>query len=121
MKDFILVGLGGFVGTICRYGIALASSKIFESKFYLGTISVNLTGSLLIGILYALLSRQQSQLNTFLVAGFCGGFTTFSTFSLDSLKLLKQNQYIEFFSYASISMIGGLILCFLGYNLFSKA
>jgi len=121
MKDFILVGLGGFLGSVLRYGISIASSRLFESKLYVGTLTVNLIGSLLIGILFAIFSRQQNQWSLFLIAGFCGGFTTFSTFSLDGLKLLRQNLYLEFLSYASISMIGGLLLCFAGYYLFSKA
>ena len=116
-----MVGLGGFLGSICRYGIAMGTTKILSMKFYTGTLTVNLLGSFLIGILVAYFSKNQSQFSTFLIAGFCGGFTTFSTFSLDGLKLLRQNMYLEFLSYASISMIGGLLLCFLGFYFFNKA
>lgn len=121
MKDLLYVGLGGFIGSIFRYGVGLATLRIFEQKFYMGTLLVNLIGSLLIGILFAIFSKQQTNLSLFLIAGFCGGFTTFSTFSLEGLKLLKQNLYVDFFAYASISTLGGLLLCFLGYYLFSRA
>ncbi len=120
MKDLLIVGAGGFLGTMLRYGIGLVYLRFFETKWYFGTITVNLVGSLLIGILFALWAKQQNQLSLFLVAGFCGGFTTFSTFSLDGLKLLRQSLYLEFFTYASISMVGGLLLCFLGFYLFNK-
>ena len=120
MKDFVLVGLGGMLGSIFRFGITIGSQKLLDTKFYLSTMTVNLVGSFLIGVLFAIYSKHQSQYNPLLVAGFCGGFTTFSTFSLDGLKLLKQHQHLEFISYASISMLGGLGLCFLGYYLFSR-
>ena len=120
MKDLLIVGVGGFLGSIVRYGVALACLRIFETRLYVGTLTVNLVGSLLIGILFAAFTRQQHQITLFLITGFCGGFTTFSTFSLDGLKLLRQSLYMEFFGYASVSMIGGLILCFLGFYLFQK-
>ena len=120
MKGLLLVGFGGFVGSILRYGVSLVSSKYFESSFYVGTLTVNLIGSLLIGIFFALFAKQQNHLTLAIVTGFCGGFTTFSTFSLDGLKLLKQSLYLEFVTYTSISLIGGLLLCFLGFYLFHK-
>lgn len=120
MKDLLFVGLGGFLGSVLRYGIGLGITRLFEPRFYIGTLTVNLIGSLFIGILFAFFAKQQSNVSNFLIAGFCGGFTTFSTFSLESLKLVKQNLYLEFFAYASISMIGGMLLCFLGFYLINK-
>ena len=120
MRDFILVGLGGFVGSALRYGVAVLFSSFYASRLYLGTLAVNLLGSLLIGILIGLLSKNQSQLSLFLVVGFCGGFTTFSTFSMDGIKLLRNQLYAEYFLYASLSIFGGLALCLLGHYLSSK-
>ena len=81
MKDLLLVGLGGFLGSIARFGVGLGTIRLFEDRFYIGTMSVNLIGSLLIGVLFALISKQQNHISLFLVTGFCGGFSTFSTFS----------------------------------------
>ena len=120
MKDILLVGLGGFIGSALRYGVALGATRLFDPRFYIGTMAVNLIGSLLIGILFGLFAKQQNQFSLLLITGFCGGFTTFSTFSLDGMKLLRQNMYLDFLAYASISMLGGLLLCFIGYYLFNK-
>ncbi len=121
MRDFLLVGFGGFIGSMLRYGISLTFSKFFLSKIYLATLTVNLLGSLLIGILIGILSKNQTHLSLFLIVGLCGGFTTFSTFSSDGIKLLKNHFYVEYFIYASISIFGGLALCLLGHYLSNKA
>lgn len=121
MKELLFVGLGGFFGSVFRYGIAIIFSKHLELAFQVSTLIVNLVGSFLIGILAAVLTKSPSHLNLILMVGFCGGFTTFSTFSLDGLKLLRQNLFFDFFLYASISMIGGLTLCYLGYYFSSRS
>ena len=111
--------MGGFLGSILRYGVSIAFTKYFAEKFYLGTLAVNLLGSLMIGMLFAHFTKQNPTY-TFLVAGFCGGFTTFSAFSLDGLKLIRQNLYLDFLAYSSVSLIGGLLFCFIGFYLFQK-
>lgn len=119
MKDFLLVGIGGFIGAVARYGIALLTIKTLPDKGYIGTLTVNLLGSLLIGMLAGGLIKS-NQLNLLVVVGFCGAFTTFSTFSMDGLKLLKEGLNTAFISYSLISVFGGLLLCFLGFWLISK-
>lgn len=120
MKDLLIVGIGGFLGSIARYSTALASAKYFSEKLYTGTLLVNLTGCLLIGLLSGALIKTNNQTSLFLIAGFCGGFTTFSTFALDGLKLLKSGLIAQFILYSSLSMVGGLILCLVGFYLTNK-
>ncbi|MEQ8473674.1 MAG: fluoride efflux transporter CrcB [Marinoscillum sp.] len=120
MKGILFVGFGGFIGSISRYLIGEFVIKN-GSHLPLGTLTVNLAGSFLIGILAAWLLKSGHQQSYFLLAtGFCGGFTTFSTFSLESLKLLKDAQYSQYAIYLTISVLGGLILCLFGYWLAQK-
>ncbi len=115
MKDLLLVGLGGFIGSTSRYAIHLFSVNHFPERAYSGTLFVNLVGCFLIGILSGSISKTNSQLGVFLMAGLCGGFTTFSSFALDGLKLIKAGMYQSFFIYILISVIGGLLICAAGF------
>lgn len=115
MKDFLIVGLGGFVGTVARYGVHLLTIKNFADRPYAGTLIVNLLGCLLIGLLSGSLFKLNNQALLFLTVGVCGGFTTFSTFALDGLKLLKDGLIFQFFLYTTISLIGGLAVCMVGF------
>ena len=117
MKELVIVGLGGFVGSASRYAIYLAAHSHFQDKSYMGTLIVNLVGCLVIGVLGGSITKINSQISLFLMAGLCGGFTTFSSFALDGLKLLRDGIYFDFFLYLSASTTGGLLLCFLGYYL----
>ena len=120
MKSLLAVGFGGFLGSAARYAIGIAFAKTTISQFYLGTLSVNLIGCFLIGIFYGYTSKWNNDLMLFLMVGICGGFTTFSSFSLDGLKLLKYKMHADFLIYTSTSMIGGLLLCILGYYLTNR-
>lgn len=113
MKQFLLVGLGGFVGSVLRYGVGLWMTKT-PTTFPIGTTIVNLTGSLLIGILFGLAMKNNQPVFWFGVVGFCGGFTTFSTFSMEAIQLIRNDMWVPLISYLAISLIGGLLLCALG-------
>lgn len=118
IKDILLVGAGSFFGGIARYLIALAM-KGMGSAFPWATMTANIVGCLLIGILWAVLNRYNAsnQLNLLLAVGFCGGFTTFSTFSKEGLCLLQAGNYSSFILYALGSVVLGIAAVAIGYAL----
>lgn len=108
---WFIVFLGGGAGSILRYGVSQIVSKT-NLNFPWATFSVNILGSLLIGIFVAYYSKVQPevQLNRLLwVTGFCGGFTTFSTFSLEVIQFAQKNQW----TMAGIYALTSLLLCVL--------
>ncbi len=120
MKDLILVGIGGFFGSIARYGAMFFFVKTISEKAFYGTLMVNLIGSFTIGLLIGWFDKISGSVYLLLVIGFCGGFTTFSTFSMDGIRLLKSGLGIDFLIYALSSIVGSLLLCYAGFTLVSK-
>lgn len=117
IRDIVLVGIGSGIGGICRYLISLFMSQEYNG-FPWGTLTVNLVGSLLIGVLWGLTSRfpnLSTAFSLFLMVGFCGGFTTFSTFSKEGLTLLQAHHYMLFSLYSVGSVVLGLLAVALGY------
>ena len=120
MLNVLLVALGGAVGASLRYVVSVFINRTFASAVLSGTLTVNLVGSLVIGILMGLLSSQANfseKTYLLLVVGILGGFTTFSSYSFENLELLQQGMYRNFALYLLISNIGGILLAFLGYKL----
>ncbi len=114
---WLWVMLGGGLGAGARYSVSLLLPVAKEGvKFPWATLSVNLLGCLLIGLLWQLVDKN-SEMNAFLVIGFLGGFTTFSSFGLDGLKLLQQHAYMPFTAYVLASNIVGLLCVFLGVKM----
>lgn len=107
-KAYLAVGLGSGVGSGLRYGVSLMTQAALGSHFPWATLIVNVLGSCFIGWLAATLSRSpHSRLALFqplLVAGFCGGFTTFSLFSLETLHLTQSGQPATALLYILISL-----------------
>jgi CrcB protein len=115
---FVVTGLGGMAGSMLRYGIQHFIKVAEESSWPWNTFWINLSGSLLIGLLFGLFTKQlqdSEYLRVFLMPGFCGGFTTFSAFSLELLLLLQQSKFLSAGTYAFGSLVFGVGLCFLGY------
>jgi len=116
MKNFLLVFIGGGFGSGLRYliGKYLNSSL---GNFPIGTFTVNILGSLLIGLIlgYAAKENSLSQNQVLLLAtGFCGGFTTFSAFANENFQLLKTGEIMQFSIYTIGSIVVGLIAVFIG-------
>ena len=117
LRNILIVGTGGFIGTAMRYLVQVQVEKLMGSTLPLGTFLVNIAGSLIIGIVYGLAERGNilgPEWRLFLAVGLCGGFTTFSTFSADTLNLLKDNSIIQLLSYTGGSVLLGLISVYVG-------
>ncbi|MGK7391461.1 MAG: fluoride efflux transporter CrcB [Candidatus Cyclobacteriaceae bacterium M2_1C_046] len=123
MKIAFIIGLGGFVGSISRYMVHQALYRLFPVAFPWGTFTVNITGSLLLGIILALTEHYKiltTEWRVFLTIGFCGSFTTYSTFALEGFTLLQQKEYLIFGLYIFASLILGILFAAAGYFLFTK-
>ncbi len=116
IKQFLLVFIGGGLGSLLRYIISKTFNTYFQ-HFYLGTFLVNIIGCLIIGLVLGisyksnLLSQNQTLL---LTTGFCGGFTTFSTFALENQTLLKSGEILQFSFYTIASIAVGIFAVILG-------
>lgn len=111
---------GGAVGAALRYLIGLACSRWALANLPLGTLSVNLLGCFLLGVLMALGQKYASFSGApylMLTVGVCGAFTTFSTFSADSIRLMDNGQWLTVLLYLSLSILGGFLLFYLGRKL----
>ncbi len=119
LQSILIVGVGGFFGSIFRYLITHYVNISAQPIFPWGTLMVNLLGSFFIGIIIAsVISENLSQPYRLLLAtGFCGGFTTFSSFSYEFFSLLQHEHTGYAFLYAIGSFGLGLLLVWLGFNL----
>ena len=113
----LLVAVGSGLGGVLRY---LVLCWICAAKgFPWATLTVNVVGSLLIGLISGLLARHggssADSIRAFAVVGFCGGFTTFSTFSNETFRLIENNQWISAAGYVGLSVAAGLVAVFVGY------
>ncbi|MCD7972067.1 MAG: fluoride efflux transporter CrcB [Candidatus Azobacteroides sp.] len=117
IKQILLVGLGGGIGSIFRYLSSLLVNKYFMHAFPLATFSVNMIGCFLIGLIIGINMKYTfipKELNLLLMVGFCGGYTTFSTFSADNLRLLEMGQHFLFLFNILLSVGVGLGAVYLG-------
>ncbi|HAC63854.1 MAG TPA: fluoride efflux transporter CrcB [Cyanothece sp. UBA12306] len=120
--QFIMVFLGGGLGSCFRYFISKVISSKLETIFPFGTFIVNIIGCFLIGVFIALIERFQfhPSWTLLLVTGFCGGFTTFSSFSYDNYLVLKNSQYLLGFVYILMTLFWGLAATFLAIFMIRK-
>src|SRR5512140_2728568 len=117
LKIILLIGTGGFIGSVSRYLVSKYFQNLLLSSFPFGTFIVNITGCFLIGLIYGF-AEKGNQLSTewkmFLAVGFCGGFTTFSTFASENLAFLHDGDFFHFSLYTGLSIFLGLTATFLG-------
>lgn len=116
MKILLAIGAGSFIGGVLRYLVSLLITSRSITQFPFGTLTVNLLGCLLIGVVYGLAGKGSltSEWRLFLATGVLGGFTTFSAFSLETVELLKQGNLLYAFAYVLASIVLGLMATYLG-------
>ena len=121
MKQLLLVGLGGFIGSIGRYklgGWVLHHTP--DWRFPLGTFIVNILGCLAIGLLSGWAVKHQvlgPDAKLFLIPGILGGFTTFSAFGFETFYLMRRGESHIALLYVALSVVCGLAFVWLGFKL----
>jgi CrcB protein len=112
MLNYLLVALGGALGSVGRYAVSGGAARWFGESFPWGTLLVNISGSFAIGFFATFTGPDGRWLvpsagRTFFMTGICGGFTTFSAFSLQTLNLARENAWF----YAGLNIVGSVVLC----------
>ncbi|MEJ2392992.1 MAG: fluoride efflux transporter CrcB [Gammaproteobacteria bacterium] len=117
MQTLFFIALGGALGAILRYGVSNGVHALVGRGFPFGTLSVNVLGSLLMGILYIVMIERMSNnlgLRAMLIVGFLGAFTTFSTFSIETFNLLENGEAFKALTNILISVVLCLLAAWIG-------
>ncbi len=115
MLNCLFVGIGGFIGSICRYLVGLIPLKE-NSGFPFKTLCINIVGAFVLGMLSAYAAKNPNanpRLMLLLKVGVCGGFTTFSTFAYESTSLFTSGKSGLALAYVLISVTAGILAVFL--------
>jgi fluoride exporter len=117
---FLLIALGGAIGSVARYGTgALLLRATEKTLFPWGTLAVNLIGCLLIGYINGLIDDRilRPEYRFLLVVGLLGGFTTFSAFGWESAAMVRHEQFVRMMLYVLASNLLGIALVLAGYGM----
>ncbi len=118
MQAYLLVGIGGGLGAMARYGFGTLAGRVWGTAFPVGTLMINVLGSLAMGLLVGLLARTllegQNEIRLFVAVGVLGGFTTFSAFSLDAITLLERGDVLAGVGYVLLSVVLSVLALYLG-------
>jgi CrcB protein len=120
VTKLVLIAVGGGIGSVGRYWLGGVAQRAVVGAFPVGTLAVNLLGSLVIGVLAAYFAGPQlvrEEYRLAIMVGVLGGFTTFSTFSLETFAMINDAQFARAAGYVSLSVVSGLVLAGLGYRL----
>jgi len=122
MRNALWVALGSGLGGAARYATVAAALALFGPAFPVGTLMVNVVGSLLIGVLAGLVRPHgedplSPHVRLLLATGFCGGFTTYSFFAYQSLWLVQMGRPVAALAYTLGSPALGLLAVWVGYRL----
>jgi fluoride exporter len=108
----MLVATGGMLGCVARYVTAKSVDERLSAGFPYGTLTVNIIGSFILGLLYAWLSRKaidNENLRLLIGTGFCGGFTTFSAFAFENINFLQQKFMASSLLYIALTLVAGFL------------
>lgn len=118
MNPYLLVAVGGALGSVARYGAGVLVGKVWSLSFPLATMLINITGSLAMGLLIGYLARTtpawQSDVRLFVAVGILGGYTTFSSFSLDAIAMFERGEIGQALFYVLGSVIVGIVALYGG-------
>lgn len=120
IKHILLIGSGGFIGSVARYYVSRINLLPAFLSIPVGTLIVNITGSLIIGLLMGISERSAiltTEARLFLMVGLCGGYTTFSSFTMENLSLLHNGQIFQLLLYTALSILLGFLAVWIGYAL----
>lgn len=121
MLKIFIVGAGGAVGSIMRYIVSDFSHRMFENPFFpYGTLTVNVIGCLLIGLLGGVSESRQiftPEIRALLFIGFLGGFTTFSTFGYEIFTFTRDGQFTAAMTNLLLHLLLGFGAVWLGFSL----
>lgn len=122
MYPYLLVALGGALGSMARYGTGVLVGRVWSSSFPLGTMLINIAGSLVMGLFIGFLARTtpswQGEARLFFAVGVLGGFTTFSSFSLDAISMIERGEWMSATIYIVGSVLIGLAGLYVGLLIF---
>lgn len=113
-----VIGIGGFVGAIARYGLSNLTHKVTGDGFPMGTLVVNAVGCLLIGVVFFLAIERghfSAQMRLLIVTGFLGSLTTFSTFGQETVDLLRNGRGLAALGNISANVVIGLAAVAIGW------
>ncbi|MGI2261430.1 fluoride efflux transporter CrcB [Shewanella sp. GXUN23E] len=109
MTNILFVAMGGAIGAVCRYLISIFMIQVFGTGFPFGTLTVNVLGSFIMGVIYALgeVSHVSPELKAMIGVGLLGALTTFSTFSNETLLLMQDGEWLK----AGLNVVLNLTIC----------
>ncbi|MCK7532720.1 MAG: fluoride efflux transporter CrcB [Marinilabiliales bacterium] len=120
LKNILIIGSGGFVGSVARYLVSQLNLTVSFHSIPVGTLLVNIIGSFAIGFLTGIAEKSMIltlEWRLFLMVGLCGGFTTFSAFANENLMLIHSGQILSVLLYTGLSIFLGFLAVYLGYVL----
>lgn len=121
MIKLLMVGMGGFAGSICRYIVSGLSQRLFDDPFFpYGTLTVNVAGCLLIGLLGGLSETRHlftPEIRALILIGFLGGFTTFSTFGYEIFTIARDGLFVAALTNLILHLVLGFTAVWLGFSL----
>jgi len=115
-RTILLVGTGGFIGSVMRYLLQIFVEKGMSSTFPMGTFIANIAGSFIIGIVFALAEKQMmnSEWRCFMSVVICGWFTTFSAFAFNNFNMIKEHSWNQLLLNVGGNLIFGVFAVYLG-------